>query len=111
MKVILRDRHTGRTQDLILMCSHAEKHGEISYIVCSDQQEARRIFEEAQALNLPVAFPITYYEFRAHQYAGKNIDNFYIDTADHFLQSLTTVPIRAVTMEDNGSESASEESS
>lgn len=99
MKVILRHRKTGRTQDLILMCSKAEKRGEISYIVCASQEEARRIFEEAEALESPIAFPITYYEFRAQQYAGRNIQNFFIDNADHFLQSLTTVPIRAVTME------------
>jgi hypothetical protein len=80
------------------MCSQAEKRGEVSYIVCAGQEEARRIFEEAQSLESPIAFPITYYEFRANQYAGRNIQNLYIDNADHFLQSLTTVPIQAVTM-------------
>jgi hypothetical protein len=99
MKVILRHRHTGRTQDLILLCSKAEKRGEVSYIVCSDQLEARRIFEEATSLESPVAFPITYDEFHNRQYAFRNIQNFYIDNADHFLQSLTSVPIPAVTME------------
>jgi hypothetical protein len=99
MKVILRHRHTGRTQDLILLCSQAEKRGEVSYIVCSDQLEAHRIFEEGQALESPIAFPITYAEFHDRQYAMRNIQNFFIDNADHFLQSLTSVPIPAVTME------------
>lgn len=100
MKVILRHRHTGRTQDLILMCSQAEKRGEVSYIVCAGQSEAHRIFHEAQTLESPIAFPITYDEFKNREYAGYNIKNFYIDNADHFLQSLTTVPIQAVTMEE-----------
>jgi hypothetical protein len=99
VNVILRLRRTGRTQQLILLCSEAEKRGEISYIVCSDQQEARRIFDVANELESPVAFPITYQEFLSGQYAGKNIQNFYIDNADRFLQSMTDVPIRAVTME------------
>lgn len=99
MKIILRHRKTGRTQELILLCSQAEKRGEVSYIVCANQQEARRIFEEAETLESPISFPITYYEFRAQQYAGHNIQNFFIDNADHFLQSLTPVPIQAVTME------------
>jgi hypothetical protein len=99
MKVILRHRHTGRTQELILLCSQAEQRGEVSYIVCSAQSEAHRIYREAQALESPIAFPITYDEFRYREYAGQEIKNFYIDNADHLLQHLTTVPIRAVTME------------
>lgn len=99
MKVILRHRHTGRTQELILLCSQAEKRGEVSYIICSSQQEARRIFEEAHSLESPIAFPITYTEFLTNQYAGQNIKNFFIDNVDHFLQSLTSVPIQAVTIE------------
>lgn len=99
MKVLLRHRKTGRTQDLILMCSQAEKRGEASYIVCLGQQEASRIFKVAQSLESPIAFPITYDEFLNRQYAGHNIQNFFIDNADHLLQYMTLVPIQAVTME------------
>ena len=99
MKVILRLRQTVRTQQLILLCSQAEKRGEVSYIVCSSQQEALRIFQVANELESPISLPITYQEFLSGQYAGKNIKNFYIDNADRFLQSLTEVPIRAITME------------
>lgn len=98
MKVILRPRQTGRTQELIRMCSEAEKRGEVSYLVCSSQEEASRIYQEAEKLKLAIAFPITYYEFIKGQYAGRNIENFYFDNADRFLQSLTRVHIRAVTM-------------
>jgi hypothetical protein len=81
------------------LCSQAEKRGEVSYIVCSSQQEARRIFQVAHELESDVAFPITYQEFLSGHYAGQNIKNFFIDNADHFLQSMTDIPIRAVTME------------
>lgn len=99
MKVILRQRQTGRTQDLILLCSQAEKRGEVSYIVCSNQKEARRIFEVAESLESPIAFPITYDEFFNRQYAAMNIHNFFIDNADQLLQYFTVVTIQAVTME------------
>lgn len=99
MKVILRHRNTGRTQELILMCSQAEKGGRASYIVCSTQQEARRIFEVAEKLESPIAFPITYDEFLNRQYAARNIHNFFIDNADQLLQYFTVVTIQAVTME------------
>lgn len=99
MKVILRHRNTGRTQELILLCSQAEKRGEASYIVCSTEREAHRIFVEAQDLESPVAFPITYDEFLNRQYAARNIQNFFIDNADQLLQYFTVVTIQAVTME------------
>ena len=99
MKVILRHRHTGRTQELILLCSQAEKQGEVSYIVCSSQKEARRIFTEAHSLESPIAFPITFNEFLSGQYATRNIQNLFIDNVYHFLQAMTETPIRAVTIE------------
>lgn len=99
MKVILRHRNTGRTQELILMCWEAEKRGEISYIVCAGQQEAQRIFQVAQSLETDIAFPITFEEFIHGRYSGSNVQNFFIDNADHLLQRITPVTIQAVTME------------
>ena len=99
MKVILRHRHTGRTQELILLCSQAEKRGEVSYLVCSGHREARRIFQEAHELESPIAFPITFDEFLGGRFAERNIDNLFIDNVDYLLQAMTRVPIRAVTME------------
>lgn len=99
MKVILRHRHTGRTQELILLCSQAEQRGEVSYIVCSGHREARRLHREAHELEAPIAFPITFDEFLAGRFAEHNIDNLFIDNADQLLQIMTRVPIRAVTIE------------
>jgi hypothetical protein len=99
MNVILRHRKSGRTQSLIELCAEAEGRGEVSYIVCSSHVEAHRIAETAKEFNLNIGFPITYHEFLKGEYFGRNIKNFFIDNADHLLQSITTVPIKAVTME------------
>ena len=99
MQIILRARGTGRTQELTRLCAEAEARGEVSYIVCSNHEEAGRIFREAQSLELPIALPITFYEFITNHYAGHNIKNFFIDNADQLLQYMTSVSIQAVTME------------
>lgn len=99
MKVILRDRHTGRTEELIRLCAEAEADGEVSYIVCLNHVEAYRIAQEAKKLELFISFPITSREFLNGEYFGRNIKNFFIDNADHILQSITAVPIKVVTME------------
>jgi hypothetical protein len=99
MKVILKPRKTGRTKELIRLCAEAEANGEVSYIVCSGQEEAYRIFEVAKELKLTIGFPITFHEFLTAQYFGRNIKNFYIDNADQLLQYITKVEIQAITME------------
>lgn len=99
MKVILRSRQTGRTEELIRLCAEAEERGEVSYIVCSNHAEAYALVETAKKLKLMIAFPITVREFLDNQYAARHVDNLFIDNADHLLQSIAQVPIRAVTME------------
>jgi hypothetical protein len=101
MKIILKPRQTGRTEELIRMCVEAEARGEVSYIVCFDQPEARRIFQRAIDLGFNMGFPITFDEFLNQEYAARNIRNFYIDNADHLLQRLSHVTIQAITMEES----------
>jgi len=101
MKIILRDRHTGRTEELIRLCAEAEARGECSYIVCLNHVEAYRIAQEAKKLDLFISFPITSREFLNAEYSSRNIKNFFIDNADQLLQSMTAVPIQVVTMEQN----------
>jgi hypothetical protein len=100
MKVILRPRQTGRTDELIRLCAESEARGEVCYIVCMDQPEARRIFQRALELELNIGFPITFDEFLSKEYYSRNIHHFYIDNADHLLRALTKVDIRAITMEE-----------
>jgi len=99
MKKILRSRQSGRTDELIQICAEAEARGEVSYIVCMDQQEARRIFQRSLDMELNIGFPVTFDEFLNNQYAARNIRHFYIDNADYLLRSLTTVDIQVITME------------
>ena len=77
MKVILRPRQSGRTKELIRLCAEAEARGEVSYIICNSQEEASRIYQEAEELNLVIAFPITTTEFIERRYSARNIKNFY----------------------------------
>jgi hypothetical protein len=100
VKIILRRRQSGRTDELIRMCAAAEKLGEVSYIICLDQPEASRIFQRAHELDLVIGFPITLNEFLKHEYYARTIKNFYIDNADHLLRSLTPVTIKAIVMEE-----------
>lgn len=100
MRLLIGGRGTGRTEELIRMCAEAEGKGEISYIICLDQPEARRIFQRSQEMGLNIGFPITLNEFLTHQYHSRNIRNFYIDNADHLLRSLSDVTIQAITLED-----------
>jgi NAD-dependent SIR2 family protein deacetylase len=99
MKVILRPRQTGRTEELIRLCAEAEERGEVSYIVCSNHTEAYRIAEVAKELKLMIGFPLTVHEFLDNQYAARNVNNLFIDNADQLLQAIAQVPIRAITVE------------
>lgn len=100
VRVIIGGRGSGRTEQLIHLCAEAESQGEISYIICLDQPEARRIFQRADEMGVSIGFPITLREFLTHQYFSRNIKNFYIDNLDHLLRSLTDVNIQAITLED-----------
>lgn len=100
MNIIVRGRQTGRTDEIIRMCAEDEKNGEISYIICMSHSEVRRIFDRAKELNLIIRFPLTFNEFLNKQYYSKTIRNFYIDNADLLLQSMTTINIKAITMEE-----------
>lgn len=101
MKVILRPKRTGRTEELIRLCAEAEARGEVSYIICSNHQEAYRIAKVAEELDLVIGFPVTMVEFFTREYHAPNIRNFFIDNLDHILQSMTSVTIQAVTMEES----------
>jgi hypothetical protein len=99
MRVILSGRKTSRTTTLIELCAEAEVRGEVSYIVCHSREAAQKIFQKAEELSKNIGFPITYDEFIDNKYSHRNIKNFFIDNADHLLQSLTPVRIDTVVLE------------
>ncbi len=93
MKVRVLPRQRGKTTEMIRLAAD-----EFLYIVCIDQREVKRIAGEAARLGLDIPFPLTWSEFEHHDYHGKGISGFIIDNLDLCVQSMTTVPVRAVTL-------------
>ena len=93
MKVRVLPRQGGKTTEMIRLADD-----EFLYIVCATQDEAKRVWRAAleQGANIPT--PITWREFCDHQYYGKGVQGFLIDNLDLCVQSMTTVPVRAVTL-------------
>jgi len=93
MQVIVGGRQIGKTTELIKM---AHENG--GYIICRSKMMCGEIADMARKMEMRIAFPLTYEEFLNKRYYGKGISKFYIDDADALLQSMTAVPIEAVTM-------------
>lgn len=96
MKLIVGDRGSGRTIDLIKSAAEAESKGHVCYIVCHSQEEAHRIARIAQLMELQIGFPLTYDEFLHRSYAGQNIHKFYIDNLQMMLRYICNVEIDTV---------------
>jgi hypothetical protein len=95
-KLIVGDRQSGRTTDLIKAAAKDEEHGIVCYIVCHSREEAYRISQEAQKMELSIGFPLSYDEFLYRSYSGSNIDKFYIDNLNMFLTHICPIPIDTV---------------
>lgn len=93
MHVLVAKRQEGKTSALIAL---AHENG--GYIVCRSKSMCGEIMNMARKMERRIAFPITYEEFIEKRYYGKGISRFYIDDADALLQSLTAVPIEAITL-------------
>jgi hypothetical protein len=93
MKQITGGIRSGKTTELIRLS--AETGG---YIVCLNMDEASRIQFQSQEMGLKIPFPITFDEFKSHQYYGRGIKGFLIDNADMLLKSMSSVPVLAITM-------------
>lgn len=93
MEVIHKTPKEGKTTELIRKCA-----GEGGYIVCCNINDANRIFQMSQNMELNIPFPITFKEFIKREYSGRRISCFHIDDADRCLQSLSDVEIKTVTL-------------
>lgn len=93
MHLVIGDRQSGKTTDLIKIA--AERGG---YIVCRTKSMCGEVMNMARKMELQIAFPLTYEEFLSKRYYGKGIKEFYIDDAEVFLQSMSAVPIYAISM-------------
>ena len=97
MKIIIKPRGMGKTTELIKLATN----GRYKLIVCHNHNEAQKIFQQARKMKLKIPLPISYQEFLDKQYYGKNIESFLIDNVDMFLTYLTSVPIEAISFNDD----------
>jgi hypothetical protein len=93
MQIICRGRRGGKTVEAIRLAAKTW-----SYIVCINRKEADRVFDVAQKLGIDIPNPITIEDLIGKRYCAKGIRGFIIDNADKCLQSLTPVPIKAITV-------------
>lgn len=84
---------SGKTTQLIKISAETG-----AYIVCLNMDEAARIQHQSQQMNLKIPFPITFDEFISRKYYGAGIKGFLIDNIEMLLQSMSNVPILAITM-------------
>lgn len=95
MEKIIMPRNSGKTTLLIKKASETN-----SYIVCSTQSECIRLQDEALYMGLRIPLPITYSEFLNGEYDKSGIKSIMIDNVELFLQSITNVRIKAITLSD-----------
>lgn len=93
MEKIIMGKGFGKTYQLIKKSAESG-----DYIVCHSQDECSRIQSEAYKLKINIRFPITYEEFINKRYHVNGVSGFLIDNVEMFLQSLTQVPINAITL-------------
>lgn len=93
MEIIYMGRRCGKTTRAI---KAAAEH--FAYIVCMNMDNCTAVFNQAKEMGLDIPFPITMREFVSGEYAGKGVKGFVIDNADMLLQSISKVPIRAITI-------------
>lgn len=92
MEKIIIKRGGGKTVNLIKMSAQTG-----DYIICHNIHEANRIQKVARDLGYDIPLPITYHEFLNGNY-GKRISGFLIDNIEMFLQGLSDVPIKAISL-------------
>ncbi|MCT3673590.1 hypothetical protein HZQ94_10370 [Elizabethkingia anophelis] len=93
MQIILSDRNTGKTNQLIKLSAVTG-----NYIVCSTKHQAGNLHMIAKNIGYNIPLPITYDEFIRREYYSQGIRGFLIDDAELFLQSLSHVPINVITL-------------
>jgi hypothetical protein len=92
MEKIIMVRGYGKTTQLI---KKSAQNGD--YIVCYNTDEALYIQHMAKNMGLDIPLPVTYREFLNKEYSD-NIKGFLFDNVDEFLQSISKVPIKTITM-------------
>lgn len=93
MKMIILERGKGKTIELIKLSAETG-----CYIVCFDIEEVSRVVCLSKEMGMSIPFPLTFQEFASGQYYAKGIKGFLIDNAELFIQSLSKVPVVAISI-------------
>lgn len=88
LKLVIGERQSGRTNDLIKASAEAEREGKTTYIVCHSHDEAYRISQVAKEMEVNIGFPLTYDELLHRSYAGQSVDILYIDNLRMLLRHI-----------------------
>lgn len=84
MKIIHNERQTGKTTELIKMCSRDR----YSLIVAPNRLMCNAILKQSIELGYDIPNPITFKEFIEGKYCKAHIEKFYIDELESCLQSV-----------------------
>lgn len=93
MKIITLPRQAGKTTELIKLCAE-----EKAYIVCPTLSDCENIFALSKKLDINIPFPISWHEFISKRYHAPGIKKFLIDDLDRCIQMLSSLPIKAVSL-------------
>ncbi len=86
-------RQGGKTTEMIRLAAE-----EWLYIVAITEEEGHRLYRKAIEAHINIPYPITWDDFVNRRYYSKGVNGFLIDNLDMCVQSMTTVPVRAVTL-------------
>lgn len=103
MEIIARPAGGGKTTELIMRSAR-----DWLYIVTSTRDEAYRIAQQAKQAGVDIPFPLTIDEFLKKQYSPL-LKGFLIDNADAILQSMSRIPIHAISLTADGDPTNKEE--
>lgn len=93
-KIIYGDRGSGKTSELIKMCSKDR----YSLIVCHNRGLCDLVFKQAKKLGYNIPFPMTLSEFINRRYEGRFIDGIYFDEMETCLSALSgyELPVKGI---------------
>lgn len=95
-EIIVGGRGVGKTTELIKRSAETRQ-----YIMVSNSQRARHIFEQAKSMDLYIPFPVTIHEMFSSRFRGSCIrrDGLLIDDfEDVVCEIFSGIPVNAITL-------------
>lgn len=93
-KIIYGDRASGKTTELIKMCSQDN----YSLIICPNRQMCDNVFRQSRELRIKIPYPITIEDFIERRYSHFSVDGLYFDETERILETLChfRVPVKGL---------------